>query len=373
MAQRNNKTVAIVINTSWNVYNFRKNLLKALQKAGYRIVVIAPRDDYTKLLINEGFAFRDLTTLDNDSTNTIRELRLMYQLFTIFREVDPIVVLQYTIKPNIYGTMAAAFLRIPTINNISGLGTVFLSSNFSSLIARGLYWLTQRLAYRVLFQNNDDRDIFVKYFFVRKSRALRVPGSGIDTDFFAPVPLPSEPLTFLFIGRLLKDKGIEEFIEAIRKIKPRFPEVKFQIVGTLYPKNPTATKPEELKAWIREGLVEYLGYTDDIRKVIAEATCVVLPSYREGLSRALLEAASMARPLITTDVPGCRDVVETGKNGFLCRVRDSADLALQIEKMITLSHQQREAMGRAGRKKVVEEFSEAIIIDRYLKLIKKFN
>jgi len=271
------KTIAIVINTSWNVYNFRRGLLKALQKEGYHIVVVAPRDDYTQKLIDDGFAFEELH-LDNDSTNTIRELKLMYQLLQIFRRVNPIVILQYTIKPNIYGTLAASFLRIPTLNNISGLGTVFLSNNFSSLIARGLYWFTQRLAYKVLFQNYDDMNLFVKYFFVSKSKAVRIPGSGVDTDFFAPCPEKIEPMTFLFIGRLLKDKGIEEYIGAIRMIKKRYKDIRFQIVGTLYPKNPTATTKQQLSSWIREGLVEYLGHTDDIRSVIAKASCIVLLS-----------------------------------------------------------------------------------------------
>jgi len=366
------KIIAIVINTSWNVYNFRLGLLKALQKEGYHIVVVAPKDDYTQKLLDEGFTFKELQ-LDNDSTNTIRELKLMYQLFQIFKCISPIVVLQYTIKPNIYGTLAASFLSIPTLNNISGLGTVFLSNNFSSLIARGLYWFTQRLAHRVLFQNYEDMRLFVKYFFVRKSKAVRVPGSGVDTEFFAPRDVKVEPVTFLFIGRLLKDKGIEEYIEAIRIVKKRHKDVKFQIVGTLYPKNPTATSKKQLLSWIKDGLIEYLGHTDDIRTVIANASCIVLPSYREGLSRSLLEAASMAKPLITTDAPGCRDVVEDGKTGYICKVKDAKDLSVKIEKMIQLSEKQRENMGKEGRKKVISEFSEKIIIDKYLQIIKRFN
>ena len=372
MLDSSQKTIAIVINTSWNVYNFRRGLLKALQKEGYKVVIVAPEDDYTEKLIAEGFFFEPLH-LDNDSTNTIRELKLMYELFQIFRRIRPMVALQYTIKPNIYGSLSASFLRIPTINNISGLGTVFLSNNLSSLVARGLYWFTQRLAHRVLFQNYDDMRLFVKYFFVRKSKAVRVPGSGVDTEFFAPRDVKVEPVTFLFIGRLLKDKGIEEYIEAIRMVKKRHKDVKFQIVGTLYPKNPTATSKKQLLSWINDGLIEYLGHTDDIRTVIANASCIVLPSYREGLSRSLLEAASMAKPLITTDAPGCRDVVEDGKTGYICKVKDAKDLSVKIEKMIQLSEKQREKMGKEGRKKVISEFSEKIIIDKYLHIIKRFN
>ena len=362
------KTIAIVINTSWNVYNFRLNLLKALQSQGHKIVVIAPRDAYTEKLIEEGFDFQDLS-LDNDSTNTIRELGLFYNLLRIFYKVKPDVILQYTIKPNIYGTLAASFLQIPTINNISGLGTVFLSNNLSSLVARGLYWLTQRLAYRVFFQNYDDMEIFVKYFFIRRSKAMRIPGSGIDTKKFKPMPSESTDLTFLFIGRLLKDKGIEEYIEAIQIVKKRYPDVKFQIVGSLYKKNPTATKSSELEKWVNDKLVEYLGHTDDIKIPISKSSCIVLPSYREGLSRALLEAASMAKPIITTNVPGCKDVVEDGVNGYLCEVKNAIDLADKMIRMIELDAPEREKMGIKGRQKTISEFSEEIIINKYANII----
>ncbi len=365
-------TVAVVINTSWNVYNFRLNLLRAIQREGYRVVVIAPRDAYSDKLTAEGFFFEDLK-LNNDSTNTIREIVLFLDLLRLYRKIGPDIILHYTIKPNIYGTLAARFVGKPVINNISGLGTVFLSDNLSSWVARGLLWLTQRSAKKVFFQNNDDMQIFLKYWFVSRSRAERIPGSGIDTAYFAPVKKRSEDLTFLFIGRLIMDKGIGEYIDAIRMVKRHYPDVRFQIVGSLYHQNPTATTQAQLSAWIREGLVEYLGHTDDIRILIAEASCIVLPSYREGLSRSLLEAASMARPIVTTDVPGCRDVVDDGVNGYLCRVRDVEDLADKIVQMIRAGEAVRAEMGAAGRQKVLDEFSDKFIIKKYLQYIKKIK
>ena len=371
MSPGNLKTIAIVINTSWNVYNFRLNLLRFLQKKGYKIVVIAPRDDYSERLRQEGFFFEDLK-LNNDSTNTIRELALFFDLLRIYRKVDPDVILHYTIKPNIYGTLAASFLRKPAINNVSGLGTVFLSNNLSAWIARGLLWLTQRQAKKVFFQNYDDMHIFLKYWFLSRSRAERIPGSGIDTEYFKPLSYRSGQITFLFIGRLLKDKGIDEYIEAVRIVKSRYPYVKFQIVGTLYKNNPTATTQKELTGWIREGLIEYLGHTDEIRTPISQASCIVLPSYREGLSRALLEAASMARPIVTTDVPGCRDVVDDGMNGFLCQVKNAEDLAEKLVKIIKLDNDRRQKMGDAGRQKVLSEFSEKIIFEKYYQNIIKY-
>jgi len=362
-------TVAIVINTSWNVYNFRLNLLQAIQSQGYKIVIIAPKDEYSNRLIAHGFLFEDLK-LNNDSTNTIRELVLLTDLFRIFRKVKPDIILQYTIKPNIYGTLAARFLRIPVVNNISGLGTVFLSNSLSSLIARSLLWLTQRYAKQVFFQNQDDMNVFLRYYFVPQKKARLLPGSGIDVEYFKPVDFKPKYTTFLFIGRLIKDKGIGEYISAVRLVKARFPQVRFQVVGSLYRRNPTATTHKELSSWIKDGLIEYLGHSDDIREVIGKVSCIVLPSYREGLSRALLEAASMSKPIITTDVPGCRDVVDDGENGFLCKVQNPEDLADKMIQMIQLSDNMRQMMGENGRSKVIKQFSEKIVIEKYLNIVK---
>ncbi len=358
------KTVAIVINTSWNVYNFRLNLLKALQNEGYNIVVIAPRDEYSQLFEKEGFVYHHLH-LDNDSTNTTKELRLFFHLLKLYREIDPDVILHYTIKPNIYGNLAAAFLKKSTISNISGLGTVFLNNHLSSKIARILYKLTLKFSGKVFFQNSYDRELFIKNNLIDEGVTELIPGSGIDTRFFSPTTLQPEKLTFLFIGRLIKDKGISEYIEAVKIVKKKYKNVKFQIVGSLYEKNPTAINKLTLNEWIKEGLIEYKGHTDDIKKYISNASCIVLPSYREGLSRSLLEAASMAKPIVTTDVPGCRDVVDDGINGFLCHVKDSKSLVDALIKTIELSEQERVKMGQNGRKKVISQFSDNIIIQKY--------
>ncbi len=353
-----------MINTSWNVYNFRLNLLKALQKEGNHIVVIAPRDDYSQLLEKEGFEFHHLH-LDNDSTNTTKELKLFFHLLKLYREINPDVILHYTVKPNIYGNLAAAFLKKSTINNISGLGTVFLNNKLSSKIARTLYKLTLKFSGKVFFQNNYDKRLFEKNALVNRNITDLIPGSGIDTNFFTPQTFQPQSLTFLFIGRLIRDKGIGEYIEAVKIVKKKYKDVKFQIVGSLYEKNPTAVNKPTLDSWIEQGLIEYKGHTDDIKKYISNASCIVLPSYREGLSRSLLEAASMAKPIITTDVPGCKDIVDDGVNGFLCRVKDSEDLAKTLIKLIELSEQERVKMGQNGREKVVSQFSDRIIIQKY--------
>jgi len=366
------KTIAIVINTAWNVYNFRLNLLKKLQEQGYHIVVIAPRDEYSQLLENEGFEFHHLR-LDNDNINTIKELMLFFHLLKLYRKINPDIILHYTIKPNIYGNLAAAFLKKPTINNISGLGTVFLNNNLSSKIARILYKQTLKFSRKVFFQNSCDRELFLKNKLVDEEITDLIPGSGIDTNYFFPDNYQPKKLTFLFIGRLIRDKGIGEYIDAIKIVKKRYPSVKFQIVGTLYEKNPTAIKRSDLYKWIDQGLIEYKGHTDDIKTVISKVSCIVLPSYREGLSRSLLEAASMAKPIVTTNVPGCRDVVDDGVNGFLCQVKDSVDLAKAIIKIIELDEHKQLKMGQKGREKVINQFSDTIILQKYKDAIKKLT
>ena len=364
------KTVAIVINTSWNVYNFRLNLLKALQKDGYHIVVIAPYDDYSQLLVQEGFEFHHLN-LDNDSTNTVKELKLFFHLLKLYREINPDVILHYTIKPNIYGNLAAAFLKKSTINNVSGLGTVFLNDKLSSKIARILYKLTLKFSGKVFFQNHHDKKLFIENALVDRSLVDLIPGSGIDTKYFTPNSYQPKKLTFLFIGRLIRDKGIGEYIEAIKIVKKTYKDVRFQVVGSLYEKNPTAINQITLNRWIYEGLIEYKGHTDDIKKCISNASCIVLPSYREGLSRSLLEAASMAKPMVTTDVPGCNDIVDDGINGFLCQAKDSQGLASAMIKMIELNDEERLAMGNNAREKILKNFSDEIIIKKYKGAIKE--
>jgi len=364
------KTIAIVINTSWNIYNFRLGLLKFLQSKGYRIVAIAPHDEYSQQLEDLGFEYRNVK-INNKGTNPVEDMKLIWAFYRLYKDVRPDVLLHYTIKPNIYGSIAAWLAGVPAISNVSGLGTVFLDHSFSSRAARLLYSIAMRFPQKVFFQNKEDRTHFVKLKLVSEHRTGLLPGSGVDTFRFSPVDKKggSTTLSFLFIARLVKDKGLHEYVDAARILKKKYPTVRFDILGPFYPGNPTAIAPDEMALWEREGAVHYLGTSSDVSSLISQADCIVLPSYREGLSRVLLEAASMARPIVTTDVPGCRDVVEDGVNGFLCKARDVGSLALQMEAMITLDQEQRTKMGQRGREKVVAKFDEAIVIDIYQRAI----
>lgn len=364
------KTVAIVINTSWNIYNFRLGLLKALQKEGYKVVAIAPKDEYSDKL--EGFRceYHNIT-INNKGTNPVEDIKLVGAFYQLYKKIKPDVLLHYTIKPNIYGTIAARLAGVPVISNISGLGTVFLNHSLSSKVARLLYKIALINPKKVFYQNNDDRTLFIESKLVSEDKTGLLPGSGIDTVKFAPIELnkTKDDFCFLFIARLVKDKGLLEYVEAARLLKANYPKVHFKVLGAFYPGNPTAIKPDEMTLWEQDNLVEYLGTNNDVASVISQSDCVVLPSYREGLSRVLLEAASMAKPIVTTDVPGCRDVVDDGVNGFLCKARDAEDLARQMEKMTQLEEPQRIQMGKKGREKVIKEFDEKIVIDKYLRAI----
>ncbi len=368
------KTIGIVINTSWHIYNFRTGLIKALQEMGYRVVAIAPKDVYSPKLIETGMDYFEIK-MNNMGTNPVEDSKLIYEYYKLFKKIKPDLLLLYTIKPNIYGSVAAKMLNIPVISSITGLGTVFLHDNISSKIAKLLYKIALKIPRKVFFENPYDKNIFLEQGFVKKEKIFLIPGAGIDTNEYIPIETikydEKHHEKFLFIARLVKDKGLIEYIDAIRLLKLKHPNVEFAILGPYYPGNPTAITKSEMDRWVEEGLVNYLGESDDVKSIIAEYDCVVLPSYREGLSRVLLEAASMAKPIVTTNVPGCKDVVEHGINGFLCEKEDAYDLANKIEQIIQLTHDERLQMGRRGREKVVNEFAEPLVNKKYILAIQE--
>ncbi len=364
------KKVVISINTSWNIYNFRLGLLNSLRDNGYDVVIVAPHDRYSEKLSSLGFEYHSLK-FDNDGVNPFSELVLIYEYYKIFKKIKPDIFLFYTIKPNIYGSIVAKLLDIPVISNISGLGTVFLNDKLYSQVARTLYKLALEYPKKVFFQNKDDCILYIKKDIVKFEQVDLLPGSGIDSAKFKPsiVSNKKENIVFLFVARLIGDKGLREYLEAAKKIKLKYKHVTFQILGNFYLANPTAMREEELSKWTKDGIIEYLGESDDVKIIMQKADCIVLPSYREGLSRVLLEAASLAKPIVTTNVPGCKDVVDDGVNGYLCEVKNSDDLASKIDKMINLKEQERIEMGKKGREKIIKEFDEKIVIDRYLNAI----
>lgn len=358
--------VAIVLNTSWNIYNFRMNFVRALVSKGYEVHTIAPVDDFTHYLTEAGCTHHPVK-MDSRGINPVKDLALVAELWSIYRKVKPDIILHYTIKPNVYGSLAASLLKIPVINNVCGLGTVFLKKNLLSAIAITLYRWTFRIPRKVFFQNPDDRDLFISKNLVKKEATDLLPGSGIDLERFTPAPFKrNQKFTFLLISRLITDKGIMEYVDAVKKLKAKGIDAEFQILGAKDPEHQRGISLNVIDRWIESNTIEYLGTTKDVRPFINSADCIVLPSYREGTPHTLLEAASSAKPIIATDVPGCHQVVEDQYNGYLCKVKDSEDLAEKMMKMAGLDSRTLQIFGENGRKKMELEFSESIVINKYL-------
>lgn len=365
--------IVICLNTAWNLVNFRSGLIRALVVAGYEVVAVAPEDKYAAGLKALGCRFVPLH-MDNGGTNPVQDALLTWRFLRLFARERPDVYLGYTVKPNVYGALAAHMLRIPVINNIAGLGVVFGKSGLLIRVVRTLYRLALRRSAKVFFQNNDDRQLFISGALVNAEVTDLLPGSGIDLNRFTASAIPSSAsmvtkFRFLLISRMLWQKGVGEFVEAAKLIRSQWPQAECCLLGFLDVQNPGAISRAQMDELVTSGIT-YLGTSDDVRVEIAQADCIVLPSYyREGTPRTLLEAAAMARPIITTDAVGCRDVVDDGVNGYLCKVRDAGDLAAKMAQLLSLTPEQRAEMGERGRAKMAAEFDEQIVIKKYLAAI----
>ncbi len=362
--------VAIVINSSWNIYNYRLGLIKALISNNVEVVAIAPEDQYSKLLIESGCIYHSVK-IENKGSNPFKDFLLIIQFYKSYRKFQPDIILQYTIKPNIFGTLAATMAGIPVINNVSGLGTVFLHGNFISYIAKRLYKFAFKFPAKIFFQNNDDLELFVEQGLVIKSKTGLLPGSGVDIKkFFPAVTLKrNKVFTFLMVARLLYDKGVIEYIEAIRLLKNRGIKARFQLLGSIDETVGLGIEKKKIQEWEAEKLVEYYPFTDNLLEYYHKADCVVLPSYREGTPKTLLEAGACGIPMIASNVPGCKEVVVNNKNGFLCKVKDPLDLATKMEEMIGLSEGDYTKMAISAREHILVNFDENIVKNIYLTTI----
>lgn len=367
--------VVITSNTTWNILHFRKPIISALLAEGHQVVAVAPADGQVEPLENLGVRHIPVR-MDSKGLDPIKDLRLFTDFRRIFRQETPDIVLSYTIKNNIYGALAARSARVPFLPNVSGLGTVFLKRGWLELIATTLYRAAFRRLKFVVFQNSDDRDLFVDRDIIRSEQAVLVPGSGIDLDYFRPhyqSKEEGEGHRFILISRMLRDKGVVEYVRAAEAVKKEFPHSQFLLAGACSVENRTAIDLTTVENWVRAGHVEYLGKLSDVRTVLADADCVVLPSYREGLPRVLLEGGAMGKPLIATDVPGCRDVVDDRITGILCRVRSSESLCEAMKLFLSLSAEKKLEMGKAGRRKVENEFGQDRVVEVYRRVISELT
>jgi len=366
-------TIAISSNTSWYLYNFRKNTILSLIKEGYKVIAIAPEDAYSTKLSELGCEFIHIN-IDQGGTNPVRDMQTFFSFYRIYKNKNIDVVLNFTPKNNIYSTLAAHLNKTKAINNIAGLGILFINESITSKIARFLYKISQSKASKLFFQNEDDRTLFLEKKITTSVETDRLPGSGVDLTRFTLSLAPDDnKVRFLLIARMLYDKGIGQYVEAGRALKAKYGDkVELQLLGFLDVNNPSAVSSSEMQEWVDEGIVNYIGTSDNVELDIAKVDCMVLPSYyREGVPKSLLEAGAMGKPIVTTDNVGCRETVDDGINGYLCELRSSESLLEKLELIINKTHQERLAMGEKSRLKIQNEFDEQIVITKYIDAVKK--
>jgi glycosyltransferase involved in cell wall biosynthesis len=368
------KTIVLSSNVCWSLYNFRRNLIKRLIVLNYKVVIVAKKDSYTDRLVELGCECIHLS-IDSSGTNPVKDFYTMYCLFRIYAKIRPDFVLNFSPKNNIYSTLAASLFDVVIINNVAGLGFVFIENNLTSIIVKFLYKLSQKRADIVFFQNKDDLALFLKNNVCLPKKTDLLPGSGVDLARFIPsASLAVKEVTFLLVARMLYDKGVKYYVDAARELKKSGnSNVKFKLLGFLDSDNPSAVSRDEMNAWVQEGVVEYLGVSDTVEAEMSSADCIVLPSYyREGVPRSLLEAAALGKPIITTDSVGCKEVVDEGVNGYLCEPRSTESLLECLEKFLGLSVSEKAEMGANSRKKAEKEFDEEIVINKYIDFIGRY-
>mgnify|MGYP001241946700 CR=1 FL=1 len=379
---REDKKILLVANTGWYLYNFRLPLARRLRDEGFHVILVSPDDTYVERLKAEGFEWRGLHNLSRRGLNPFLEFFALLELVKLYLKEKPRAVHHFTIKCVLYGTIAAKLSRVTSVvNAVTGLGHIFLGKRLITRLVRpGVRWLYRKILHArrglVVFQNPDDLDTFVTNGLVDPERTVIVRSSGVCVQKFCPRPgCPENPAqnipVVLFVGRLLKEKGVHDFVEAARIVKSHR-NVCFKMAGGLDPGNPSSVTAATLEAWRTEGAVDLLGHVEDVTGVLDLATMVVLPSFREGTPRTLLEAAAMAKPLVATDVPGCREVVRNGENGYLVPLEDPAALAAAIERLLDDPEEARR-MGLNGRNMIEREFSVDSVVNQTIGVYEKIG
>jgi glycosyltransferase involved in cell wall biosynthesis len=365
-------TITLSANTSWYLFNFRASTIRALVAAGYRVVCLSPPDDYGARLASLGCEWQPLP-MDNAGTNPVRDLALLGRFLHHYRRLKPVVAFHFTIKNNVYGTWGAQALGVAAVNNVSGLGTAFIRPGLVAAVVRTLYRLSQPMARRVFCQNAEDFELLRGCGLVPASRLQLLPGSGVDLQRFHPslrrARAAGAPLRLLYAGRMLADKGLHELMEAVGRINAEGVRCELSLCGFAGAENVSAIGEQQLQAWAQRPGVRWLGPSDDMPGVYALADAVVLPSYREGMPRSLLEAAAMGLPAVATDVPGCRHIVSHGANGLLCKARSADALHGAVEQLLAMTDAEREALGAVGRDRVEAEFDEQLVVKAALGVV----
>ena len=353
--------VLILANIGLGLYKFRRELLEELVKEN-EVFFCIPNDEYVNQIMKLGCQFINNPLLDRHGTNPFKELKLIRFYKKILLKIKPDIVFTYTIKPNAYGGMACASLGVPYVANVTGLGTSIENGGLMQKVSLSLYKLGLRKAQKVFFQNTENRDFMISHGVVKGAYDM-LPGSGVNLNQYELFPYPDgDTIEFAFIARVMKEKGIDQYLAAANEIREKYPETRFHICGFC-----EQDYERKLKELNDNGIIIYHGLVSDMTEIYKKISCTVHPTYYpEGLSNVLLESAASGRPIITTDRSGCREVVEDGINGFVVNQRDSNDLIEKIEKFLSLNRDERKAMGLAGRMKVEREFDRKIVIRKYI-------
>lgn len=361
--------ILFLANDGEGLYKFRKELVQKLLENN-EVFVSLPRDKYIPLLEELGCKYIK-TVFNRKGTNPIKDIELYKTYLNMFKDIKPDVIFTYTIKPSVYGGLACQKLNIPYIVNITGLGSAIENGGVLSLIALFLYRIGIKGAQKVFFQNNANRDLMINKNIVKKENCEVIPGSGVNLNEYKLLPYPNgETVDFVYIGRIMKEKGFSQYIEAAEYIRNKYPETRFHIAGEY--EDDYKEKVEKLVS--KDVLIYHGSVIDMIREIYSMISCTIHPTYyAEGLSNVLLESLACGRPIITTNRPGCMEVVDDGINGFVVKQKDSQDLIKQIEKFLSLDNAQRAQLGKNGREKIEKQFSREIVINKYLEEIGKIK
>ncbi len=368
-------TIAITANSTWNLLNFRKSLIQLLIEHGHTVFAIAPEDDAAGRLESEtGVRFIPLNRLSRKGSNPYEDLKLIQEYRKMYSKNNIDIAIQYTIKPNIYGSIAGDLSGTQTISNLTGLGYVFLNKSIKNTIAKRLYRYALRKTSFACFHNATDAKLFKELGLVVPNKVKVINGSGVDTDYFQfREREPNSSFVFLFIGRLLYDKGIRELLEAYSRLRKENQKVELHILGDVDEGNPASLSREAFQAYCRNLSITHHGMQADVKPYINQSDCVVLPSYREGLPKSLLEAMSMSRPIITVNSVGCEHLIDQDRNGLLADVKSSESLFEKMQIMLSFPDADRTSMGKHGRTLVLENYSAEIINNEYIKLISQLH
>ena len=366
--------IILLANTDWYLYNFRLSLARELRTHGHEVLLLSPPGTFQKLLQENGFEWLPFS-ISRQGINPFREVFALIRLVRLYHHLQPDVVHHFTVKPVIYGSLAAHLLGIKSIiNSITGLGHLFIDPGFITQILQGLAKWLYRTSLRdtqVIFENPEDRDIFIQKHLVKAEQAHLILGTGVDVEKFQPSNKSEHTPVVLFSSRMLITKGLLEYMEAVRLLKQTGLKARFALAGTTDPGNPASISTGEIESWKESGLIEWWGWQEDMPATLAQADIFCLPSYREGVPNALLEACACGLPIVTTDVPGCRDVVTHGVNGLLVPAMNANELAQALE-ILLADPQLRKIMGMAGRAIAINKFSLTKVNAETLAVYKMF-